>query len=399
MQSSSSQPATGPATVPAVDTAVEAGGGTAVEAGGDTPVEAGGDTPIEAGGDTALEAPTDRSALPADAPSPPDHAPQGTGPALDDAAVPADGAEAPDGRARLGLVFIAVMTVLFAFGAWLRFWILGHDAMNSDEAVVGLVARGILAGHQTAFVWHQAYGGVEPYLVAGMFAVFGSSTFTLNLTPTLLAAAVAVVTWRIGLRLFSPRAALAAAALAWIWPESVLFNSTREYGYHEAALLAGVIVLLLAVRLIQRRPTRERPYVVWNFVDWAALGLVGGLGWWASPEIVYFLIPAALALLGFTVRRPLTAFIGGVLTSAVFFAIGILPWLIAGVDDRWATIRTVRGSRHSHTYDFRLHIFFGHTLPFLYGLQVEGTGKWLWGAGSGPVLYGLARASPPSRWW
>lgn len=117
--------------------------------------------------------------------------------------------------------------------------------------------------------------------------------------------------------------------------------------------------------------------MAWYFVDWAVLGLAGGLGWWASPEIAYFLIPAVLALLGFGLRRPLATFGGGVLAGAVFFFIGFLPWLIAGVDDRWATIRTVRGSWHSHTFDFRLGVWFHHTLPLLYGLQVEGTGRWL----------------------
>jgi hypothetical protein len=290
------------------------------------------------------------------------------------------------------VVFGVVVAALAVGGALLRIWILGHDAMNSDEAVIGLVARGILHGHQTAFVWHQAYGGVEPYLVAGMFAVFGSSAFTLNLVPSVLAAGVAVVTWRIGARLFSPRAGLAAAALAWVWPESGVFNSTREYGYHEAALLAGVVVLLLTVRIVQRRPAAGDPVIGWVLLDWALLGLVAGVGWWASPEIAYFLIPAVVALLGFCTRPPWANFALGVATAAACTVLGALAWIIAGIDDRWATISSVRDSRHSHTYDFRLHLVFSHALPFLYGLQVEGRGLWVGGASAGPVLYGLALA-------
>ena len=251
----------------------------------------------------------------------------------------------PEAKAKgLGPTFVAVMAVVFVAGALLRWWILGHDAMNADEAVVGLVARGILAGHPTAFVWHQAYGGVEPFAVAGMFGLFGSSPLTLNLTPVLLSAAVAALTWRVGLRLFTQRAALAAAALAWIWPESGVFNSTREYGYHEAALVFGMVVLLFTVRLAQRRPTPQRPFDWRVLLDWAVLGLAAGAGWWASPEIVYFVLPAAVVLLCTTLRRPLLGFAAGVATAAVTFALGVLPWVLAGVDDRWATIRTVRGA-------------------------------------------------------
>ena len=302
----------------------------------------------------------------------------------------------PEAKAKgLGPTFVAVMAVVFVVGALLRWWILGHDAMNADEAVVGLVARGILVGHPTVFVWHQAYGGVEPFAVAGMFGLFGSSPLTLNLTPVLLSAAVAALTWRVGLRLFTQRAALAAAALAWIWPESGVFNSTREYGYHEAALVFGMVVLLFTVRLAQRRPTPQRPFDWRVLLDWAVLGLAAGAGWWASPEIVYFVLPAAVVLLCTTLRRPLLGFAAGVATAAVTFALGVLPWVLAGVDDRWATIRTVRGSRHSHTWLFRLDVFFNHALPFLLGLQTEGTGRWLGGTPSGTC----STHSPSVRWW
>lgn len=327
---------------------------------------------------------------------------------------------APAPAARRGavgaVVFGTVVTALVVGGALLRVWILGHDAMNADEAVVGLVARGILDGHLTAFVWHQGYGGVEPYLVAAMFTAFGSSPFVLNLTPALLAAGVAVVTWRIGRHLFSNWAGLAAGALAWVWPESAVFNSTREYGYHEAALLAGVVVLLETVRIARRRPSRDRAtrwsvgaalstddgatarrgvgriLLEWSLPDWALLGLAAGAGWWASPEIAYFVIPAAAVLLVTCCRRARAAVGAGVSTAALFCFVGVLPWIVAGVDDKWATISSVRPSRHTHSYWFRLHIVFSHVLPLLYGLQVEGRGLWEGGRSVGPVLYDLALA-------
>ena len=63
------------------------------------------------------------------------------------------------------------------------------------------MADAILHGHFNAFYWGQQYGGVEPYAVAAVFALFGHSAATLSLTPALLSVGTALVTWRAALRL------------------------------------------------------------------------------------------------------------------------------------------------------------------------------------------------------
>lgn len=104
-------------------------------------------------------------------------------------------------------------------GLGLRFYALGRVTINSDEAVVGLMAHEILRGHFFAFDWQQNYGGTEAYAVVAVFALFGSSPFTLGLTPVLLCAATLVVLWRVGNRLLgSPVGAIVAMAF-WVWPE------------------------------------------------------------------------------------------------------------------------------------------------------------------------------------
>jgi predicted membrane-bound mannosyltransferase len=138
---------------------------------------------------------------------------------------------------RYGLV--VMIAVGLAVALYLRLWLLGHGGLNSDEAAVGLNALQIRHGHFSAFVWTQTDGGVEPYFVALLFAIFGSSPFVLNATPVLLAVVAALVVWRIGLRLFPAAAAMTAATLTFVWPESSLWNSTKEYGYHEIGLVLG----------------------------------------------------------------------------------------------------------------------------------------------------------------
>ena len=60
-----------------------------------------------------------------------------------------------------------------SYGVLLRIWLLAHLPLFGDEAAVGLMARGILAGHFDAFYWGSTYSGGEPYVVA---AVLGGST-------------------------------------------------------------------------------------------------------------------------------------------------------------------------------------------------------------------------------
>ncbi len=84
-------------------------------------------------------------------------------------------------------------------------------------------------------------------------ALFGQSRLALGLAPVLLDAIAALLVWRIGRRLFGPRAAALAALIFWIWPEACLYLSTVEYGFRFLTLVCGLAVLLFALRLGEPR--------------------------------------------------------------------------------------------------------------------------------------------------
>ena len=266
------------------------------------------------------------------------------------------------------VVLLCAMAAAIVVGAYVRLWLLGNQGINSDEATVGLMAHQILHGHFSTFYWGQSYGSGEPYFVAATFAVLGQSAFTLNFAPALLAVAAALVVWRIGLRLFSPWCAAASAALTWVWGEAAVWNSVREIGFRGATLLLGLLVVLFVLRIQSALAEGDQP-----LIDWFLIGLCAGVGWWCSPEIVYFIVPAvvvlAVALYRHRVRGSWIA-----LGTAVFaFLLGSSPWLVA-------TIR--RGGTFSQAsspigYSGRLQLFFTHALPIALGLRVEGAGAWI----------------------
>jgi hypothetical protein len=283
--------------------------------------------------------------------------------------------------ASVGLVVLVASIVIAGLvGLGMRLWFLGNAPINSDEATVGLMAHEILHGHTSAFYWGQSYGGVEPYVVASVMAVFGQSPLALTATPALLSLVGALLVWRIGLRLFPPMAAVSAAALTWIWSESALWNSTRELGLHQVCLVLGLVVMLWALRIVQHRPSTDVDPVL----DWAVFGGAIGVGFWASPEIVYFALPsvivAALALRG----RALTGSVARVSICLGAAVIGALPWLVA----------TVRGGGSSLPasplpYWSRLGTFFSHVLPMTLGLRIEGAGAWEGRTAVALALYAL----------
>lgn len=288
--------------------------------------------------------------------------------------------------------FVGILSVVVALGGivvgvLLRVWLMWHLALFGDDAVVGLMARQIEAGHFTAFYWGQNYGGVEPYVVAGVFEVTKASPVALDATASVLAAfsslSVAAAAYEIAHDL---RLAGLAGVLVWVWPYAALWNSVHENGFRGVTLLCGLLLLVATLRIYRRRAGG------WSYV---LAGLAAGLGWWASPEIVYFGIPATLILLlgwkrlskGASKRRfafdPLPASL--VVAGAL---VGSAPWWYANFRSGFASLKvSSAGIGQAPSYWTRLGVFFSHALPVEFGLQYMSTGDWFGGTGFAATLY------------
>ena len=271
----------------------------------------------------------------------PGPAPSGPGRAPDAGVTPRTQAEGV-AVAAAHIVPWVLVVLAGAYGVVLRMWLLAHMSLFGDEAVVGLMARGILAGHLDAFYWGQHYGGAEPYVVAAVLGPINGGPMGLNATPAVLAAAASVLVYVV-LRTGQANRRLAAvgAALVWVWPYAAVWNSVREIGFRGATLCCGLVLVLCALRVHQHRA---------GAATRVFLGLAAGAGWWASPEIAYFVVPAIVLLVagwdrlyappsGPASRWSAPWHVSVFALTAVGAIVGALPWLSSNVRSSFASLR------------------------------------------------------------
>jgi hypothetical protein len=284
----------------------------------------------------------------------------------------APSAAPPRGHGRITVAGWVLIGAIVVTGAVLRAWFLYHRPVTSDEAIVGLMGQQILHGHNSAFYWGQYYGGVEQYLIALRYAVFGFSSWALPLVEVVLALGSGLLTWRIARRLVpDPFLAALAGAVAWAVPEYIM-NTLA--GFRGVTLFCGLLMILLSLRVL------DRQYRAWEF---AGLGLAAGVGWWSSPEIVYFVIPTAVLLVQafWTDRKDGRAseWIRHLVIGTAAALVGALPWLWSNARSHFASLSTKTYQPPPGSPDFvgRLRIFFHYSAGMLLNLRDVGTGLWV----------------------
>lgn len=274
----------------------------------------------------------------------------------------------------MALVAWSAVTLGGLTGTVLRLWYLFHRPTSSDEAIPGLMADQILHGHFWAFYWGQPYGGVEPYLIAPLFALFGSSPWALTAVPTVLSVVATVLVWAVTRRLVEQRyVAVLAATLFWATPVVGAYNSTLEYGFRMVAINCGLGSVLLALRILDGHH---------RSVDLIGLGLVAGLGWWSSPELTYYLLPSGLLLLGAAWRDNdigwARRWLGRLALVAAAGIVASLPWWWHNFTRGFTSLNTKSGGGvHGVTYTDRLQTYFHYSFFLLFNIHDPFLPLWL----------------------
>ena len=268
----------------------------------------------------------------------------------------------------------ALVPALIAFGVALRVWMLRTPmgGLDADEAIVGLMARHILEGEFPMFYWGQLYGGPhEPLLTAWFFQIFGSSTLVLKLVAVLLSAVACVLLWRVGKRTVGEPAATVGALMFWIWPPAFVWWTVKSRGFYHAALVIGLGILLLVLRLAKRDSGRDMFF----------LGALVATGIWCSPQTIFFTAPALvwLAVRRFSVTKIAPVGVAGAV-------VGAFPWWVDQLEHDWFALRSSGASFAMPAYGDHLRGFFETGLPGALGLKLADGSRWV-GGGFGKACY------------
>ena len=177
-----------------------------------------------------------------------------------------------------------------------------HGFIDGDEALVGIQAQHILRGEFPIYFYNQSYmGSLEAYIMAGIFAVVGSSVWALRAEPILLSLIVVWLTWKLAAAL-ADTAQLPlhakqwfmtiAAFLAAIPPLYDTVLELRTLGGYVEIFIFMLLLLLFALELTNRRATgASRRELAWR---WACIGFIIGLGLWVNPLICYAILAIAI---------------------------------------------------------------------------------------------------------
>lgn len=260
------------------------------------------------------------------------------------------------------LIWVLAALVIAGVIAHLKILFSLAGTIDSDEAILGLMATHLKRGEISALYWGQAYGGSHEALIAGvLFWIFGVSSILLKLVPISLHAAAAILIWRVGRLTMSEAAARIGGTLAWVWPPFLMFWSVKVGIY-----MAAICIALLALLYLLRMTSKE----TWPVHEACLFGFFAGNAFWANPQTLYMLIPASAFFLRkflFNWKRlPLIA---------LFALVGSLPWIAFNIRHDWASFDIP--PQPESTYLGNLDSFFRRMLPMVLGLRVAYSGNWV----------------------
>ncbi len=224
-----------------------------------------------------------------------------------------------------------VLIIIVVLGAALRldFLLAGNFGIDSDEAIVGLMAKHIVEGREPPiFYYGQHYmGSLEPMLVALGFMLFGVSAAVLKLVPFLFSLVLIVLVYRLA-RLLSSESAALMAALFIAVPASplVLWSGMARGGFIEIICI-GVLSFIFLVEWLQSQKL--------SFVGIIPCGLAIGVGWWVNSQILYFALPMFFVVCARVVAEPVldwrqkskAAMMLMTVLGIAFFAGGLPFWI------------------------------------------------------------------------
>ncbi|MBI4454868.1 MAG: glycosyltransferase family 39 protein [Acidobacteria bacterium] len=256
--------------------------------------------------------------------------------------------------------------IALAFGALLprAYLILKFRSalIESDEAIVGLMARHILRGEAPIFYYGQNYmGSLEAFGAAFLFWILGANPVALKIAPLLFFFGFVVTHYFLALHIADRKIAILATTLVAVSPSFLTIWSLKARGGYMALLMLGTLALLLAARLL--RNGYSRLYM-------ALLGLTLGLAWWTHFLSLVYIVPILVMLLLRDERQLLTTK-GSLLVAG--FLVGSVPFWIFNIANSWEAI-SITGAQQTEVLN-DIGNFLKTGMPMILGARRNWAGR------------------------
>lgn len=267
-------------------------------------------------------------------------------------------------KERSDSLYVALLIILAAL-VRLDFLFASNWVIDSDEAIVGLMAKHILEGATIpVFYYGQHYmGSFEALVVALLSSLFGLSNITLKLAPLIFSLLMVPTMYSLG-KSIGGNIAGRVAALLWAFPPSplVIWSGMARGGFIEVLWLGAVATAMTLAWL--RAPQKSSHSVL-------IVGVVLGFGWWVNNQIIYFAAPIA-AFMGFHLFHEKVDKLPKMFRTATLgvsgFLIGSLPFWLYNIQNSFASFGILGRARLSDIPDHMLGLL-STALPMLFGAK------------------------------
>ncbi|MCB0358009.1 MAG: discoidin domain-containing protein [Bdellovibrionales bacterium] len=239
------------------------------------------------------------------------------------------------------------------------------SVIDSDEAIVGLMAKHILEGRPwPVFYYGQHYmGSLEAILTAGVFGLMGMSNWSLKVVPLFFSIVFIGCVYALARRFTDRLGASVAALLAALGPSALILWSTKARGGFIEMVVIGTYALILGADILRYRSLRASQYFL--------VGVVVGIGWWVNNQIIFYGAALACCLAILTFRR------GGIgktvelgLVGATGFLLGGWPFWYQNLTERpWFQSRELFGRASPREMLDHLGGYVTEALPIILGAR------------------------------
>ncbi len=232
-----------------------------------------------------------------------------------------------------------LFTVLLGAALRLDLLIANNFVIDSDEAIVGLMAKHINEGRGIpVFYYGQHYmGSLEAICVSFVFRLFGISSLALKIVPFAFSLLMILAVYDLTLHAINKRAASIAAFMCAVSPSALMIWSSMARGGFIELIFIGALSFCLLARWLKLEQGGSALI--------ALQGLILGIGWWVNNQILYFMIPTAAAVTGKILYSARPYYVSKVrqlfasaFTGLFFWLIGSLPYWIYNMQHDWASL-------------------------------------------------------------